>query len=411
MTRFLSPSRTAMLQAALFLALVASTIAFVTTTLSSRALVEPIRIAATALFVLIILTLAIASPKVQKKALISVVILIFLLSLGLLNMAVRGTSIGEHKFMIMNFSLMVAFSFAISMRSERENDRPLALAIVIYVIFFLLVTVVLGGIKFTPFPHYIMEYISIQNEKSYTITYGQGVTKFFGIGAICACYLAATSHSSRKRIVSLALALVLLFFSLLGGARGDVVAAVIVALFALRKGGGSLVWSFLTLIFVAIIFLSTIVDFESLTLIERFGRLSMATSTRVGLGDDALGLLVKRPDCLLLGCGFYFFQDYYGYSLGLYPHIVLLEFLIVFGLIVSLVVFSFAVSGLLLAWRRKNNLGLLSPLLLFFFLIGLKSGSLVTSWILMAGIMYFAGIGATSVSYGYSYSAKSNVSR
>lgn len=61
-------------------------------------------------------------------------------------------------------------------------------------------------------------------------------------------------------------------------------------------------------------------------------------SSRLGLFSASIETLYDKPECLLTGCGITFFQYHNGYGLGYFPHNILLEMLLSFGLPLTLLV-------------------------------------------------------------------------
>ena len=388
---FFSFSRNAALQAALFSALVAGTAGFATTTLSSRMLIEPLRLGSISIFILITFVLILTRQTLPKAAVFSLYISITLIFYGLFHMAVRGTTIGDLTFMVLNFLLMCGFAFILSMKVEKGTDRVLAVSFMLFSVVMFALTIFWGGMSFVPVPHFLMEVLTLNEGKDYTITYSQGITKFFGIAAICASYVAAETARPSKSILNLALAGFFLVLVFLGGARGDAAATVVVVLVAIKRGGKWMLGGFIVFLISLIAYIFIKIDVFELTLVQRFMLLSSNISTRANLGEQSVILLLERLDCLLVGCGYNFFQSYYNLPFGLYPHSSPLELIITFGLFVSIAVFGLAFYGLILK-RRNNHYNLMQLLFIFFALISLKSGSIITSWILMAGLVHLVSV-------------------
>lgn len=95
---------------------------------------------------------------------------------------------------------------------------------------------------------------------------------------------------------------------------------------------------------------------------------------------------------MIFGCGFGYFQYYFSYPFGMYPHNVLVEFFIVFGAPVTLA-FIFIVSGGVWKYYRSSRE---ADLLVLFFtyslLIGFKSGTVFGDWFFTASCIYFASV-------------------
>lgn len=122
------------------------------------------------------------------------------------------------------------------------------------------------------------------------------------------------------------------------------------------------------------------INFEDLLVFRRFEKFLF--DGYLGLRDEliylSLNLLYNEPKCLVLGCGFNFFQDYYGFNYGMYPHNVIIEFVITYGLFISIIIFSLVFIGLKNIIFSKTKILLIDIFVIYFFLIMLKSGSLIS---------------------------------
>jgi hypothetical protein len=99
-------------------------------------------------------------------------------------------------------------------------------------------------------------------------------------------------------------------------------------------------------------------------------------------------LLINEPICLFFGGGIGFFQYYFGYHPGMYPHNVPVEFLISFGLVFTLPLIYFVSRGLVQIYRLEGFESQFLFVFAYFLLVGLKSGSVITSYLLV-GCMTF----------------------
>jgi hypothetical protein len=189
----------------------------------------------------------------------------------------------------------------------------------------------------------------------------------------------------------------MLLFSGLSGARGDFIVGTVIL-------GTMLI---LKLKFRSICLLACIFVVLGIGMLDRFGlvieeliifrRMAAVVMGETFGGRDilfsqALDLVSSQSICMILGCGFNFFQVYYGYSFGMYPHNTFLEILITFGLILGLPIIIFTIWGVgygLFTYYRDK---FLFWLFLYFLGVSLKSGSLVG----MTGIpviIFFAYLG------------------
>ncbi|MCI2397790.1 hypothetical protein [Aliiroseovarius subalbicans] len=210
------------------------------------------------------------------------------------------------------------------------------------------------------------------------ISYSQGFSGFYAMGGV---FLYSLANDATRGVSLFFFTSSVVFFSLsmLGGARGDFLAGIIaLAFFVLRNprfqnivviGGAAL----LALVYV---FQSGI--WEDIVVFKRLLVLADGNfGQRDILADQAISLLREQPVCLALGCGFNFFQSYWGFEYGLYPHNAFLEAVVTFGLpvgggLVLLSLLGLAIS--FLGWGARNPV---FYLLLVQYLTMLKSGSLL----------------------------------
>ena len=169
----------------------------------------------------------------------------------------------------------------------------------------------------------------IYREESYSL----GLSQFYGFGTIFASFASIKSNS--KLGVSVLLFFTFFLFgvlSVLGGGRGDTIIALgISSLFFLRTFPlQSIIIIALALIYILFTDLWFIL-LDGFVFFQRLAEFEDGLSGRGELLSQSLDLINERPHCLLLGCGFDYFQSFYGYDIGLYPHNVVAEYLITLG--------------------------------------------------------------------------------
>src|SRR5690606_22950653 len=103
---------------------------------------------------------------------------------------------------------------------------------------------------------------------------------------------------------------------------------------------------------------------------------------------QAFYLLANEPQCLLIGCGIGYFQDYWNYPLGMYPHNLFLESIISFGAVLTLLALSLAFLGFREIYKREGKGSSFIAISVYFLLIGLKSGGLFSSWVATSSVFY-----------------------
>jgi hypothetical protein len=261
---------------------------------------------------------------------------------------------------------------------------------VFYVFAGLVVTILAGGIDFESSPSFVFQYLSDKEDGA--ILYSQGISKYFGFGAVAAIFLAFNSISNARRYIAFVLAVAFIYFSLLGGARGDSILAVSVVLgYAINKNPTRLLGSILIGASIAYLFVNNWSWIDQFLVLQR---LLFVTDGDFGERDilltQSINLLTNQPECLFFGCGFGYFQDYHGYEFGMYPHNILIEMIIVFGLPVTAVI-GLSIGAGVNIYYRENGKSMDIFLLFFIYslLIGLKSGALFGDPFLTASLLYF----------------------
>ena len=255
-----------------------------------------------------------------------------------------------------------------------------------------LITLGLGGINFEIPPSFEFEYAS--DEGGGKSEYSAGISKVFGFGALTSMYLTANSSQIGQRIFYSLTAIVFLALSILGGSRGDALGVLIIGLIyilSIRPLG----FTFYALLMLGILsfFISDWVWIEDLVFISR---LLVILDGDYGLRDvlfsQSLSILTVKPSCALFGCGFGFFQYFYGYDISLYPHNIFLESLIVFGIPITIIYFLLSFYGLFLYFKRINKLDLFILFYFFNLIIIFKSGSLFNDWFFTVSSIYLVSI-------------------
>ena len=230
-----------------------------------------------------------------------------------------------------------------------------------------------GALTFSPLP--IFNFIDEEG----SVDYSQGTTALFGLGAAYFLYRAAFNKAI-SRFFYLFFAISFLFLSVFGGARGDFIVSILVfvlILFRLYSLRFKLFFS--TVAVTAIICFLFAVDINDIVLYQRFQEVFEGY---LGLRDVLLSqtadLLANEQICLISGCGFNFFQFYYGYEFSMYPHNIITELLITYGVFIALPIVALLSVGI---WRAFwDNVGTSFVFYFSIFQIGiaLKSGTLIS---------------------------------
>lgn len=175
-----------------------------------------------------------------------------------------------------------------------------------------------------------------------------------------------------KKIIYLLLFIICFFLVVLGAARGEFIALIAVVFIISLKNNYKKTLIFTLLIIMTSVYVITKMELENeLLLIYRIGQIDQ---NNLGLRDilwiDGYKLLLN--DVSFFGNGFNYFQKYYNYSDSMYPHNILLELMIaygVFGLLISILM----VIGCVNLYKKQNTINIIT---LYIFLVLLKSGSL-----------------------------------
>ncbi|WP_201562471.1 hypothetical protein [Psychrobacter sp. CMS30] len=362
------------------------TISMVTTSQISRVIVEQAR-SASILGLGLGLVLSIFLTKISYKNVFSLTVIISFFSFGYLLSLIYGGLINST--VTVTTMLIIFMGNYLLYSSEIEVFQyKFARWFIIYAIIVLIITIITKGLIFTPIPVFIFEYSS--NAYDINALYSQGTSQFYGYSALAAASLIVTQDNKTKKNILTILVLLFILLSFLGGARGDSVFALIVTSFYLVYRL-SLVQNIKILIFllVTIYVLSKFYSFEDFIIFQRLEVLSDGLGSRDVLLSQSIMLLVDNTSCLIHGCGFGFFQSYFHYPIDLYPHNFIIELLIVFGLPITAILLLTSYGGFMEFFRRNGRVDIIGLFFIYALFLGLKSGSLNTSWLLMTFFIFF----------------------
>lgn len=293
--------------------------------------------------------------------------------------------------------LLTSLGLFVLSQSEQGITRNGARILILYVVCFMLITVVYGGLVLGMPPYFVFEFQTESHGS--TVSYSQGVTKFFGLGLVLCGFLLQSGRSVKLKAMLMVLSLFFLVLAFLGGARGDALAALIVFLFIVMtrmplktKIPTVVVMGLAIGMFIANVNLDEMVIFRRLSII-----LEGSAGARDKIYADAIDLLAGQFQCAAIGCGF----DYYQYALqlsaGRYPHNQILEAMIVWGVPLTGMLIIFVAIGLYKALRENSEEDAFPYIALFFIIVAMKSGSLVSSWIVIISVFYYFGVGLDRV--------------
>jgi len=358
---------------------------------ASRDLFPDIRLLATAITLFCIL-LYFTKAKIEKSFFVSVFIIAVLYGLGVLNSLTYAGSVPfiGNAFMSVLLVITGAFYFC---HAQTSFDFFIALGFVLLSVFVVAFLYVTQGLLITPFPRFVFERVTSSGSE---VLYGQGVSKFFGATAILCFWLI---YKIEKRFWYPVLYGFFASFSMLsfiGGARGDFMFFVFtILLMGLSRGWrpklNLIIFCFLAL-FLANYLIHTYGD--DLVAIRRMQVTLIGGD--LGMRDILLGesiqLLAENPRCLILGCGYVFFQNYFDYSYGLYPHNIVVESLITWGICIVLPLSIMFFKGVAKIDRNTPYFWVG----VYMTLIGLKSGDVIGSWLALSFVIAVSGIGLSA---------------
>jgi hypothetical protein len=382
---------------ALFLYLVFITIGFSTSNTISRLYIEPIRLVS-AIGIVLLTFLSVVGflflyrSTIDRRLVITAALYLCILIYGIF-LSVINDGFRNIMYLVSNFLIVMCGVFLFSLAPNGIISKKVTTYFLFYVVSSFVVAIAFGGFVLEYPPHFNFDYNPYGADE---ILYSQGISRFFGLGSISAVFLAYHGQNRSSRILLYSIALALLVISLLGGARGDSVAAVIVLFGYMMQKKPKLLFAWITVGIIFYFIKLNEISFDDFLIVNRL----FSSHDKFGLRDilfwQSINLLGNEPICLVFGCGFGYFQTYYGYEAGMYPHNLITETLISFGLPISVFLSCLIICGIIIYNRTKDGN---DAFFLFFFyelLVSMKSGSILGDWIVVCGGLYFSSI---SISY------------
>lgn len=378
--------------AALVLYFITITVGLAATTLESRVFIEYLRIASATLTVFLSALVATKSGRLKLKLVVAFLMYLVLLSHGLLLSIVYDAFHHISGPLLENILLAVTLIFLLSNLSRAGLGPKFATHFVLFAAGVLLLTVALKGLLLGFPPKFIYDYYTSTVGSAYDQIYSQGISKFYGLSAVLSAYLSTHARQKRSRALLISLTVIFLSLTLLGGGRGESIAALAVAGYLLARRSMAFFLATFGIVAAWVTYIVTGSGDDTVAFAQRFMRLA---SNDYGLRDvlfsQAISLLSDNGSCLILGCGFGYFQEYYGYPSNFYPHNVVLEMLIALGMPATLL-FSIAGGvGIYLHMRRvTEHPDLILIIFLFFLVIYMKSDTILSAWVFLAFTCVFA---------------------
>ena len=334
--------------------------------------------------------------KVSRRFVIFTLIFSTLILYGLIGSAAYGgiRFFLDNQLLFAFLVVSAAFSVATFLLISKYYNDPLSSkdGIALLSVYFLcspLLILLLGGIEFGMPPR-----IDFTLDGSARV-YSQGFTLFYAIAAVYFFVLAAKAGQEFRTSLPLFTAAGCFFgLSVLGGARGDFVAGVVaLILFFLRNANQRTVVVVTAISLISYYFFVDLKLWEEILFFRRMEAIidGSAFGMRDVLFGQALQLLENEPRCLLFGCGFNYFQIYWSYEYGMYPHNILLEYAISYGVLIGTLVIGFALVGMADAYRSWGRESPVFYMFIVLLLALLKSGNLLsmTALPLLSVFAYF----------------------
>jgi hypothetical protein len=261
-------------------------------------------------------------------------------------------------------------------------------------IFILTIHILSDSLIFVPFPLFSLDAVYYKNTvlnmgNDSQSTYSQGLSFFYSLTCLAAVYL--LKHDSFSRIMKVNLIMLTgLFFILAisGGGRGEILALIFILFISFRK---YLSFYFLTLFIVWSLFTYLNSYISNFYVFQRFLGFSEGD---LGMRDtfiyDSFNILLDTPLIFLFGGGFNVFQSKMNYEIGYYPHNLLIEFILVYGILVTIFFIYIFLQGI--SRKYKGRMGFSIWWFSFLLIVSFKSGSLLTSYVLISFLLYIIAL-------------------
>lgn len=287
---------------------------------------------------------------------------------------------------IMNFMMINTGLFIVSYLSKSINLDLVLNFFILYQILVLGLLIYSHGILFSPFPSYNFSYIS-----SKKVYYSQGVSGFFGVLTLLILFKMRGLQTILPKILFFTLFLISLFLSVMGGGRGEVLFLfLLISVYLINV----LRWKFLLFLPILIVFISLFFQqyIDNLIIFERINK--VVSNGNYGERDilfgKALRLIFTDPFLFFFGKGFGYFQFHYGFTQGVYPHNILIELIIIYGILPFMVFLGICIVKFKLFFEYLCIFpNLYFYLFFYYFLLDLKSGEFGGDWFSITFLIYY----------------------
>ncbi len=370
--------------------LIACTVGYSTTLISSRIYVDILRNAAICILPILILLLIKARPTIIIKFLFAFLIYIWFLLYGGSLAVIKGGMPHVLDNFLRDTLITIVGIFIFSTGENEIINTKVAEKFLIYILISLIYTVYIGGF-IADYPYrFIFEFTTDLSGNK--VSYSQGISKLYGLGAIAAIFLAFNINNTISKFIYFSIGLFLIVISLFGGGRGDILATLIVCfVYFAFKIPKKLFFMIFILAFLLYNISFWIVP-SDFAVFDRFISLRDGDfGKRDALFLDAFWLFFSDPQCFFVGCGFGYFQTYYQLPTGLYPHNIFIEAIIVWGAPLTFGLGVLTVLGLKKFIGQSVSTDAFLIFVLFFLLIDSKSGTIMGAWVTFSAAIGFSG--------------------
>ncbi|EFJ8995251.1 hypothetical protein OFP28_01970 [Escherichia coli] len=362
----------------LFLSFMLVTISLTKTSPTHEEVVNILRIAIGGVAILFFITdviFTVLNRYISRTRFFVLSVGLFLLLYGIVGSVAFGgfSYFVENPELLAIISLSIVFLWASSAvggeLSFRDVDVFFRKWVPIYCFVAFIITVGSGGFSIAFPPKFIFNDAAIDS-------YSQGISKVYMIGAL----LTLISFTKYNKKISLVFSVFFLLLSFLGGARGDfgigfILYSFIVMVYNKKLGAISLL---LAVVVSSLSFMSMSELSQDFYIINRFMQLDSSNlGQRDVLAGNALTLLSENTVCVFTGCGFNAFQYFWGYRVGLYPHNVMIEAAITFGLPLAALLVCAYIYCLFKSFLNGKLLNGFTIIGIYLVAIGMKSGTII----------------------------------
>lgn len=332
--------------------------------------------------------------RVTPNTLTAVLLVVFFYCYGLLRGLTHVGVVYPLQLLLISITVVSCGAVFFSLGERINTQISVARAFLLFAAIWFIFLLVTGGFSLDFPPRFNF---SLSEAGLFETSYSQGVTKFFGLTSVLSFWFFLTRDTFFQRILFFLITLSFLCLSFLGGARGDFL--FVLAVYALLLWTGSLFRKVaaIGLLSASYFILVWAIEFFAEDFVVLGRLLSIYSGETLGQRDilvsQSMALLREQPVCLIFGCGFSHFQAFFGYEYGMYPHNVLFEAIITWGLPLVMSVTAFVCIG----FTKMECKGPLFWGGIYMFLISLKSGDILSSWFAMSALYFWAAVGVSSL--------------